>query len=120
MLSQISFPGKTSEGEEEAEEDEGDAQPVDDRGRLAGLGEGGGQVQISADGVLENWLGPDWNPLLPVKSESDIPNSMRHNPNYGYQQMTSWKIDWTQIEIPFPIANAAFWVKSESEIPWVE
>ena len=54
MLSQISFPGKTSEGEEEAEEDEGDAQPVDDGVRLVGVGEGGGQVQIPADGVLEN------------------------------------------------------------------
>ena len=24
------------------------------------------------------------------------------------QQMTPWKIDWTQIEAPFPTANAAF------------
>ena len=54
MLSETPFPGKTSEGEEEAEEDEGDAQPVDDGGRLTGLGEGGGQVQIPADDLLEN------------------------------------------------------------------
>ena len=54
MLSQISFPGKTSEGEEEAEEDEGDAQPADDGVRLDGVGEGGGQVQIPADDLLEN------------------------------------------------------------------
>ena len=38
---------------------------------------------------------------------------------YGYQQMASWKIDWAEIETPFPIANAAFWVKSESEIPFI-
>ena len=54
ILSKTPFSGKSSEGEEEAEEDEGDAQPVDDGGRLAGLGEGGGQVQIPADDLLEN------------------------------------------------------------------
>jgi len=27
---------------------------------------------------------------------------------YGYQQMASWKIDWAEIETPFPIASAAF------------
>ena len=63
MFSFIYFSGKTWEGEEEAEEDEGDAQPADDKSRLAGVGEGGGKVQIPADGILEDWLDPDWNPL---------------------------------------------------------
>ena len=31
--------------------------------------------------------------------------------------MASWKIDWAEIETPFPIASAAFQIKSESEIP---
>ena len=54
ILSKTPFSGKSSEGEEEAEEGEGDAQPADDGVRLDGVGEGGGQVQIPADDLLEN------------------------------------------------------------------
>ena len=51
-MSKSSFSGKSSEGEEEAEEDEVGADPVDDGGRVAGVGGGGGQVQIPADGAV--------------------------------------------------------------------
>ena len=82
------------------------------------------EVQIPADDVLEDWLDPDWDSLSNCQcsflSRKWKWNSKREKVKHSYQQMTSWKIDWAQIETSFPIANAAFWVKSESEIPWVE
>ena len=54
ILSKTPFSGKSSEGEEEAEEDEVGEHPADDEGRVAGVGGGGGQVQVPADGALED------------------------------------------------------------------